>query len=181
MRVVSFRLWVLGLGLAVALAATGLFACATARARRHRSFRALLEQQWRHSDLPREREEVFVHQGLRRKYEWHIPYSRLLQSSKSSLPDDVPELGGHQAWQIAQTWLTGHGSEEPKCVSCETLGVIINPCDIPWNYVGAIRHFYRIRCEVALFDTMDVYVLMNGTVVEPTPTPARDEWGRNGR
>lgn len=168
------RLWVLGLASVLALA--GLVGLSSARARRGGSFRALLEHRWNHSVLPSEPEKVFVHQGLRQKYEWHIPYATLVPTHKELLPDDMVPLDAAQAWQVAQKWLKAHGCQEPKCLSCERLCVAIGPHDLAWNFQGCLRYFYRLHCVVALSDTMDVYVLMNGTVVEPTPSPGKDEW-----
>ena len=95
--------------------------------------------------------------------EWNV------DSEKIPLPPD-------KAWQIAKGWFKTNGCPAPELVSIE-----IRPF-IREQEVGHIdkrlakRFYYQIVCVPAFLDSMDVYVLMDGSIIEPIEEPRKNLW-----
>ena len=72
-----------------------------------------------------------------------------------------------EAWRIAKDWLKKHGHDDPELIRIEIRRLAIESTVGKTDKRWLKRFHYRIDCVPAVFDTMAVVVLMDGTVVEP--------------
>ena len=120
---------------------------------------------------------TFTHQSRHQEFEWRLPFSRILATPEWNMESGKIPLAPDKAWQIAKDWFKPYGSKNPVFVSFEVRPFIMK--QVPTERLDASyckRFYYRFHFVPALLDTMDVYVLMDGTVVEPTKKPQQGEW-----
>lgn len=112
---------------------------------------------------------VFTHQGRRQAYEWHFPEPRILKTPEWKIDSAPCPLAPDKAWQIAKRWLEKHDRSGSTLVRIQILPFIRDGESPELEKRFGKRFYYRIEVIPAVFDSMLVYVLMDGTVVEPQP------------
>ncbi len=115
---------------------------------------------------------LFKHQSRHEAYEWWISEARLLATPEWRSDREKVPLAPDKAWRIGRAWLKRRGFPSPELNSITLRRLAtessISNADKRW----LTRFFYRIDCVPAMFDTMVVVVLMDGTVVEPRLIPS---------
>ncbi len=117
---------------------------------------------------------VFTHSGRHGDYEFRITEAALMKTPEWNIDTDPCPLAPGRAWQIAKRWLDEHQRSGSTLVR-----ILIQPVgrdgieSKAWIKRYGRRFFYKIDVVPAAFDTMCVYVLMDGTVVEPKSVPLR--------
>jgi len=119
---------------------------------------------------------IFTHQSRHQAFEWHFYFSRMLATPEWNAEIDKIPLAPDKAWQIAKGWFKTYGCDHPELVSIEIRPFIRESEAGHIDKRLAKRFYYRIHCVPASLDTMYVYILMDGTVVEPTEKPVKDLW-----
>jgi hypothetical protein len=113
-------------------------------------------------------------QTLRGTYEWAITEERILATPAWTEPQPIP-LAIDKACQLARDWLVKHDDSRFKLMNVE-LFPYRDPSDPPaWYPSGRPedelrkRYYYRVSYASRSqdIDAIDVYVLLDGTVVEP--------------
>ena len=112
---------------------------------------------------------VFTHQGRHQAYEWHISEERILKAPEWKIDSAPCPLAPHKAWQIAKRWLEKHDRSGSTLVRIQILPFIRGGESRELEKRFGKRFYYRIEVIPAMFDSMLVYVLMDGTVVESKP------------
>jgi hypothetical protein len=114
---------------------------------------------------------LFKQQSRHQAYEWRLSEARLLATPGWDAEHQKIRLGPDKAWQIARVWLKKHGYDSPELVSITLRRLAIESNVGRLDKRWLTRFFYRIECVPAVFDSMLVVVLLDGTVVEPSPIP----------
>jgi hypothetical protein len=116
------------------------------------------------------------YQSRHQKFEWHFQFSRVLATPEWDIEKASVPLDPGKAWQIAKKWMKKHGCENPQLISIE-ISPFIREAEIEdLDPRLSKRFYYSIRCVPAIFDTMMVYVLLDGSVLEPLQEPHKGEW-----
>ena len=116
------------------------------------------------------------HPSRHQDFKWHFHFSRLLSTPEWDVEKRPVPLDPGKAWQIAKKWMKKHGCERP-----ELLQIQISPF-IPQHQIGQLdprlskRFYYTIRCIPAPYDSMVVYVLLDGSILEPVKPPHKGLW-----
>jgi len=118
---------------------------------------------------------VFTHQGRHQAYEWYFSESRILKTPEWKIDSAACPLAPHKAWQIAKRWLEKHDRSGSTLVRIQILPFIREGESRELEKRFGKRFYYRIEVIPAMFDSMLVYVLMDGTVVEPKPRKPLEE------
>jgi hypothetical protein len=120
---------------------------------------------------------VKKHQSRHQAFEWHFHFSRILATPEWDIGKDSVPLDPGKAWQIAKQWMRKHGCENPDLISIQ-LSPFIPEGEIrdAFDPQFSKRFYYSIRCIPAIFDTMIIYVLLDGSVLEPEQQPHKGLW-----
>jgi hypothetical protein len=110
---------------------------------------------------------LFTHQGRHQAYEWLIPESRILKTPEWKIDSAACPLAPDKAWQIAKRWLEKNDRSGSTLVHIQIVPFIREGESPVLEKRLGKRFYYRIEVIPAMFDTMLVYVLLDGTVVEP--------------
>ena len=120
---------------------------------------------------------VYTYQARHGDFEWHMYFSRMLATPEWNMDSEKIPLQPDKAWQIARSWFRTNNCANPELVSIE-----IRPVVREQEATGDIdqrlakRFYYRIQCIPGFLDTMVVYVLMDGSVLEPIREPPNNFW-----
>jgi hypothetical protein len=116
------------------------------------------------------------HRSRHQDFEWRFHVSRLLSTPEWDIDTAQPPLGPEKAWKIARQWLEKHGCERPTLVSIEIAPFVRE--GETWDIDARLskRFYYTVRCIPAYLDIMIVYLLMDGSVVEPLQEPHDEMW-----
>ena len=116
------------------------------------------------------------YQSRHQDFTWHFHFSRILATPEWAIDKRRTPLDPSKAWQIAKKWMKKNGCENP-----ELLTIQISPF-VPEHQIGNLdprlskRFYYTVHCMPASFDSMIVYVLLDGSVLEPVKPPHKDLW-----
>jgi hypothetical protein len=116
---------------------------------------------------------LFKHQGRRQAYEWRISEGRIAATPKWDIDRHKIPVAPEKAWQIAKAWFKKQGRSRPDLVRLEIVP-FVRDIDLGAERKRVLkdlldRYYYRIECVPAVFDSMVVVVLMDGSVLEPLP------------
>jgi hypothetical protein len=116
---------------------------------------------------------LFKHQGRRQAYEWRISEARIAATPKWNIDRHRIPIAPEKAWQIAKAWFKKQGRSRPDLVRLEIVP-FVRDIDLSAEQKRLLkslldRYYYRIECVPAVFDSMVVVVLMDGSMLEPLP------------
>lgn len=118
---------------------------------------------------------LFKHQGRRKAYEWRISEARIASTPRWNIDGGKIPVAPDKAWRLAKAWLAKQNLVTPDFVRMEVRPFVLDSGFTSEqrlrlkNVLG--RYYYRVECVPAVFDTMVVVVLMDGTVLEPIQIP----------
>ena len=110
---------------------------------------------------------LLKHQSRHQAYEWRVSEARLLATPEWDFDRRKIPIDATEAWRIAKDWLKKHGHDDPELIRIEIRRLAIESTVGKTDKRWLKRFYYRIDCIPAVFDSMAVVVLMDGTVVEP--------------
>jgi hypothetical protein len=119
---------------------------------------------------------LFKHQGRRQAYEWRISEARIAATPKWDIDRRRIPIAPEKAWRIATAWFKKQGRARPDLVRLEIVP-FVRDIDLSAERKRLLkdlleRYYYRIECVPAVFDSMVVIVLMDGSVLEPLRIPS---------
>ena len=105
---------------------------------------------------------VLTHSSRRQNFEWRVAEEKLRAHPKWDIKASAVPLEPRKAFQIAEDWMRKRHSE-PELVRIEIQSLGARSKSLSGHYI------YVIEFVTGAFDSMPVVILMDGTVVEPTP------------
>jgi hypothetical protein len=114
---------------------------------------------------------LFKHQGRHQAFEWRIPEGRIASTPRWKIDSARIPVAPDRAWRIAKSWFKKQKQPRPDFVRMEIRPFVLDS-DLSSEMRRRLEHlldryYYRIECIPAVFDSMFVVVLMDGTVLEP--------------
>jgi hypothetical protein len=121
---------------------------------------------------------TFTYQSRHQDFEWHFYFSRMLATPEWNMDTLKIPLAPDKAWCIAKKWFKKYGCDNPELVSIDIRPFIIEQYTKNDKIDSRLskRFYYCITCVPEFLDSMKVYVLMDGTVVEPIQEPRKGLW-----
>lgn len=119
---------------------------------------------------------IWTHHSRHQQFEWHFHLKRILATPEWNIEQGPVPLEPSKAWQTAKKWMQKYGCDKPELISIQ-ISPLFREDDI-----GKLdprlkkRFYYTVRCIPAYLDIMVVYVLMDGTILEPEQEPHKDMW-----
>ena len=109
-------------------------------------------------------------QTLRGTYDWAVSAERILATPEWIPKTQAIPLAPDKACQLAKDWLKKHDFSQ---FELETFQLFRYPAPYVGNPGEKLRRrfYYRIEYQFPHFAMMYVYVLLDGTVLEPTLSP----------
>jgi hypothetical protein len=124
----------------------------------------------------------FTYQARHGDFKWQMYFSRMLATPEWDMSSEKIPLEPDKAWLIARDWFRTNNCANPELISIEIRPVVLEH-EAGVGEGGAYidkrlskRFYYRIHCIPGELDTMVVYVLMDGSVLEPMREPPKDFW-----
>ena len=113
------------------------------------------------------------YQGLHQAYEWRIKQERILATPEWNVDSTNIPIAPDKAWQITKDWFLKQGKPRPDFVRIEIRPFVPESENTKLDERLKKKFYYQIQCspthyaEGGKFDYMFVFVLMDGTVLEP--------------
>jgi hypothetical protein len=105
---------------------------------------------------------VLTYSSRRQDFEWRVSERRLRADLKWDPTKREAPLQPGKAFRIAAAWLRKR-QPNPELASIQIESLAVRDATLAGHYI------YVIEFATGAFDTMAVVVLMDGTVIEPTP------------
>jgi hypothetical protein len=102
----------------------------------------------------------------------------MLATPEWNMGSEKIPLQPDRAWQIARNWFVTNNCANPELIKIEIFPVV-RESEADGTIIDkrlARRFYYRVECIPGLLDTMVVYVLMDGSVLEPINEPPKNFW-----
>jgi len=116
---------------------------------------------------------LFRYQGLHEANQWVISEVKILATPEWDIDAATIPIAPERAWRIAKDCLAKKGFPKPQLVQIQLQPFVSESESTQLNPGVQKRYYYRIQCSPAphvegtQFDCAYVFILMDGSVLEP--------------